>query len=108
MHKDTGTETISRPHSRKLLAESSLPLISRFPHCRSGFSLATQTANPSIAMGSIPASRNVSRIGDGGKFGFQGSLGGDVLCGVGQELSVGRAAGDGETLCTKPRVPLRR
>src|SRR6266576_1545164 len=31
VHKDTGTETISRPHSRKLLAESSLPLISRFP-----------------------------------------------------------------------------
>jgi hypothetical protein len=35
-------------------------------------------------------------IGDGGKFGFECSFGGDVLSSVGEDLGVARSAGDGE------------
>src|SRR6266446_7476103 len=43
-------------------------------------------------------------VGDGGKFGFQGSLGGDAFRGVSEKFGVGRGAGDGERLHESARA----
>jgi len=61
------------------------PILS-YSHCNKGFSLATHTAKPSIATGSMPASRSVSRTKQAAILRIQNHVGDARMLGIILEL----------------------